>query len=112
MTGPIFHLALRSEWDEAIATGGPYERSTIGVSLTQEGYIHCSFAEQVAATAARYYDGRNDVVVLVLDTDRIDAEVRVEDLGGSGLEFPHIYGPIPLDAVVEVVDVDEAASRA
>lgn len=92
----IHHLALRAEWDDAVAAGGPYRRSTIGRSLDEEGFIHCSFAEQVDQTAALYYAGRDDVLLLTIETDRLAAEVRVE--GG----FPHIYGELPLDAVVEV----------
>ena len=110
--GPILHLALRSEWEAALAGDRPYDRSTIGVSLAEEGYIHCSFPEQVAATAERYYAGRDDVVVLIVDPDRLDAEIRVEDLTGSGVEFPHVYGPIPPAAVVDVVGVAEAAALA
>lgn len=108
----VFHLALRGEWDDAVERARPYDRSTIGVSLAEEGYIHCSFPDQVAATAERYYAGRDDVVVLVVDTGRLDVEVRVEDLHGSGVAFPHIYGTIPIDSVIEVIDVDEAAVRA
>ncbi len=111
MSRQILHLALRDEWDAAVAERRSYDRSTIGVSLAEEGYIHCSFPEQVVATADRYYAGRDDVVVLVVDTSHLDAEVRTEDLGGTGVEFPHIYGPIPLDAVVEVTDIMGAASR-
>lgn len=108
----LLHLALCDEWERAIAAGGPYDRSTIGVSLAEEGFIHCSFPDQVAATAERYYAGRDDVVVLVVDPDRLDAAIRVEDLGGTGVEFPHVYGPIPLAAVVAVEDVATAAARA
>jgi uncharacterized protein (DUF952 family) len=93
---PIYHLALQAEWNEAVARGGPYERSTIGRSLEDEGFIHCSHEQQVEQTARLYYAGRDDVVVLTIDTSRLDAEVKVE--GG----FPHIYGPLPLDAVVDV----------
>ncbi|MDE0804250.1 MAG: DUF952 domain-containing protein [Acidimicrobiales bacterium] len=107
----ILHVAISDEWDAAVAAGGPYDRSTIGVSLAEEGYIHCSFPDQVAATAERYYAGRDDVVVLVIDPDRLDAEVRVEDLMGTGVEFPHVYGPIPVAAVVAVEDVETAARR-
>lgn len=107
----LLHLALRAEWNAAVAAGGPYDRSTIGVSLAEEGFIHCSFPDQVVATAERYYAGRDDVVVLVIDTDRLDAEVRVEDLGGTGVEFPHVYGPVPVEAVVAVEDVETAARR-
>lgn len=109
--GPILHLAIESEWQAAVETGTPYDRSTIGVSLAEEGYIHCSFPEQVAATAERYYAGRDDVIVLVVDPARLGSPVVVEDLSGSGQAFPHVYGPIPVDAVVAVEDVATAAAR-
>ena len=91
----IFHLALRDEWREAVDRGGSYERSTLGKSLTEVGFIHCSFAAQVAATAELFYRGRDDVVLLTIDESAVS--FRVED------GFPHIYGPVPLDAVVDVV---------
>jgi uncharacterized protein (DUF952 family) len=91
----IHHLALQAEWDEAVARGGPYLRSTIGQSLAEVGFIHCSFDGQVEQTAKLFYAHRDDVVVLTIDTKRLDAEVRVED------GFPHIYGPLPLDAVID-----------
>ena len=84
--------------------GVPYERSTIGRSLEQVGFIHCSFEEQVAATFDRFYAGRNDVVLLVIDPSRLAAEVRVEDLTDTGEAFPHLYGPLELDAVIDVRD--------
>lgn len=99
----IFHLALVDEWDGAVASGGPYERSTIGRSLVEEGFIHCSTASQVAATAQRFYSGRDDVLVLEIDPSRLEAEVRHEDLAAAGEQFPHVYGPVPLSAVVDVV---------
>lgn len=98
----LHHLALAAEWDHAVAVG-EYRRSTIGRSLEEEGFIHCSFAEQVAATAERFYAGRDDVVVLTIDPDRVSARVVVEDTIGSGESFPHIYGPLPVAAVVSVV---------
>lgn len=84
-----------------MARGVPYRRSTIGASLEEVGFIHCSFAEQLDATRRRFYAGRDDVVVLHIDPELLDAEVRVEDLHGTGEAFPHVYGPIRLDAVVE-----------
>lgn len=103
-TPPLVHLALVAEWEEAVAAGGPYRRSTIGRSLEDEGFVHCAFASQVTGVVERYYGGReDDLVVLGLDPARLDAELRVEDLAGSGEAFPHVYGPIPLDAVRSVV---------
>jgi uncharacterized protein (DUF952 family) len=90
----IYHLAIASEWEAAVAAGGPYDRSTVGVSLAEQGFIHCSFAEQVEATAAFFYADRDDVLLLTIDPSALGAEVRVED------GFPHLYGPLPLVAVV------------
>lgn len=98
---PLYHVALASDWQAALA-GGRYEVSTRGRSLAEEGFIHCSFAEQVEATANRFYADLDDVVLLRIDQSRLDDPVVVEDLVGSGDAFPHVYGPIALNAVVEV----------
>lgn len=90
----LFHLAAHDEWAAAVAGGGPYERSMPGVALDEVGFVHCSFADQVQATQQRHYAGRHDLVVLTIDESRLAAAVRVED------GFPHVYGPIELDAVV------------
>jgi len=99
VAGPLFHLALAPAWERARASGS-YDRSTIDRSLAEEGFIHCSFADQVQATADRYYRGRDDVVLLRIDPTLVDVEVRVELAPGSGQSFPHLYGPLPAAAVV------------
>ena len=76
------------------------------MSLAEEGYIHCSFAEQVAATAGRFYGDVAEVVLLQIDPDRLTSPVVVEDLVGSGEPFPHVYGPIDLAAVVAADPTD------
>jgi uncharacterized protein (DUF952 family) len=98
----ILHVALRDEWQEAVDRGGPYERSTVGRSLAEEGFIHCSFPEQLGPTLQRFYRDRDDVVVLHIDPGLTGAELRVEDMYDSGTAFPHLYGPVPLAAVVDV----------
>jgi uncharacterized protein (DUF952 family) len=101
----IYHLALREEWRAASEVGAAYRRSTLGASLDDEGFIHCSFADQVQTIADLVYRGGHDVVLLEIDTRRLHAEVRVESLDGREPKFPHIYGPLPVDAVVQVTDV-------
>lgn len=108
VAGPIYHLALVPEWERAGATGS-YDRSTVDRSLAEEGFIHCSFPAQVQATADRYYRGRDDVVLLHIDPARLDVEVRVELAPGSGEAYPHLYGPLPTDAVVEAIPVPVGA---
>ncbi len=99
----LYHLALAGEWEAAVAAGESYRRSTIGHSLDDVGYIHCSFGHQVQRTADAYYAGRDDVVLLTVDPARLSSEVRVEMVEGAGEEFPHVYGPLDLDAVVSVL---------
>ncbi len=97
----LYHIALADDWAGA-ESSGEYAVSTRGRSLADDGFIHCSFAEQVAATADRFYADVDDAVVLRIDPDRLMSRVVVEDLAGTGEQFPHVYGPIPVDAVVEV----------
>jgi glutathione S-transferase len=96
----LFHIALPADWARA-QHDGMVTDSTRDVSLEQEGYIHCSFAEQVAATARRFYGDLPEIVLLRVDPDRVTSPIVVEDLVGSGVEFPHVYGPIDVSAVLE-----------
>jgi uncharacterized protein (DUF952 family) len=102
---PVFHLALRAEWRDAVDGGEGYRRSTLGRSLDEEGFIHCSFAHQVQGVADFVFRGRDDVLLLTIDLARVPSEVRVENLDGGDNLFPHIYGPLPIDAVVNVDEV-------
>jgi uncharacterized protein (DUF952 family) len=98
----IYHITTASAWDLARGTGS-YAESTRGLTLAEVGFIHCSHESQVAQVADAYYQGVPDLVLLVIDPNRLTAELRDEDLTGQGQSFPHIYGPLNLDAVVDVV---------
>ena len=102
---PFYHLALREDWEEAVTSGADYQRSTLGASLDEVGFIHCSFADQVQRIADLVYRDRTDVLLLVIDPTLVGVEVRVENLEGGEDEFPHLYGPLPIDAVVRVEPV-------
>jgi len=98
----IFHIATRDDWDQARGVGS-YTRSSVGKTLAEEGFIHASQASQVTRTANKFYrDVPGELLVLVIDPDLLRAEVRYEDVPGAELPFPHIYGPLNTDAVVEV----------
>jgi len=99
----IFHITERELWQDA-KNAGVYTGPTRGASLAEVGFVHCSFAEQVEKVMAFLYgdDFAGDLVVLEIDADRLEAEVRVENLDSGDELFPHIYGPIPVDAVVDV----------
>jgi uncharacterized protein (DUF952 family) len=103
----IHHLAVAGEWAEVVASGHPYDRSTIGASLTEVGFVHCALRSQVAGVVDRYYAGRDDIVVLTVDPDRLESELRMENTSGGTELFPHVYGPLTLAAVVAVTPLAE-----
>ena len=92
----IYHLVTPSTWQER-----PDEPLRVP-SLADEGFIHCSFADQVARSANRFYADAAELLVLTIDTTPLTSPLR-EELGSNGQLFPHIYGPINRDAVTEVV---------
>jgi len=72
-------------------------------SLAEEGFIHCSTVEQILDTANRFYHNDPNLLVLVIDPNRLTAEVRWENLEGGRVLFPHIYGPLNREAVLKIV---------
>ncbi|MDT7713633.1 MAG: hypothetical protein QOG46_2486 [Pseudonocardiales bacterium] len=96
--GPIYHLALTGDWESEPSR--PYTTSTIGKTLEEQGFIHCSFRAQVQQIADMAYRGRRDVVLLEIAPTLLTATIQVESVDGSDEAFPHIYGAINRDAVV------------
>ena len=94
----IFHIATLADWKQAEETGS-YTTSTYGRTLEQEGFIHAARHDQVPLVRDRHYaEVADPLVVLEVETDLLDAEVRDEQVGDE--IFPHVYGPIPTSAVV------------
>ena len=102
----IFHVASPDEWASA-QSAGEYRRSTRGLSLEDVGYIHCSRHEQVAGVLSAFYAGAGPLLLLSVDESRLSAEWRVDEVS-PGVFFPHVYGPINLDAVVAVTPLTPA----
>jgi uncharacterized protein (DUF952 family) len=99
----IFHIADRDRWLQSRAAG-TYTASTIGRELHEEGFIHLSTEAQVPFVAGAFYRGVPNLVLLHVDEAKLTAELRVEQLDGAPEPFPHLYGPLNVDAVVEVTD--------
>lgn len=97
----LHHVMTPEGWARFQADGTSHQ-STRDRTLEEEGFIHCSFADQVDGTLARFYADLDEVVVLTLDPDLLDADV-VDEPAGDGTLFPHVHGPLSLGAVVEVV---------
>ena len=102
----LYHIATAADWEQA-QRDGEYRTSTRGRSLIEEGFIHASTAGQVLPVANAFYrDEQQDLVLLVLDTGRIGAEIRYEPVPGWADPFPHIYGALDAAAVVQAVPLE------
>lgn len=91
----IYKLCAQTEWDAAL-TAGSYAGSA---DDARDGFIHFSTAAQLEATAAKYFAGRTDLVLLEVDANLLGAALRFEPSRGGDL-FPHLYAPLPLHAVL------------
>jgi uncharacterized protein (DUF952 family) len=102
----IYHIASRAAWSAA-GEHGAYEPASLG----SEGFIHCSAAAQVLPVANRFYAGQRGLVLLVIDPGRLNSALKWEHVldnpasvpGEQGQAYPHVYGPINLDAVTDVL---------
>lgn len=100
----IYHITAREAW-EAARPAGSYRPE----AFAHEGFIHCSTREQVVRVADARFRGRRGLVLLCVDTGRVAAEIVYENLEGGRELFPHIYGELNADAVVEVLDFEPGA---
>ena len=119
MSETILHITSREAWKTAQEQG-----QYTSPSLTSEGFIHCSTQAQVLPVAEKFYKGQTGLILLVIDSTRLSSELKWEPpFDGSPPEgkhlhlrrvpvsdtFPHVYGPINLDAVVQIIDFEPTA---
>lgn len=94
-TDVIYHLTSESAWREAL------DRSSYRAdSLEREGFIHASTASQIVEVANRLFTGRDDLILLHLELARVEPRIVRENLEGGAELYPHLYGPLNLDAVL------------
>lgn len=92
----ILHITTRDDWEQARPGGWLHV-----ASLDTEGFIHCSTPAQVVGTLNRFFRGQTDLVLLVIDADKLTSPIRYEAADGD--RFPHLYGPLNMDAIVNVL---------
>ena len=94
----IYHVARRVEW-QAAAGSAVYAPA----AFASDGFIHLCEAGSIEGVGSRYFRGQEGLVLLQVDPLRVQAPIRYEDLLGGGLAYPHIYGPLNVDAVDAVI---------
>jgi uncharacterized protein (DUF952 family) len=96
----VYKISSRAAWRKAEAegvfTGAPVD--------VKDGFIHFSASHQVRETATRHFAGQADLILAVIDADRLGAALKWEASRGGDL-FPHLYGPLPMSAVTGVFDL-------
>lgn len=92
----IYHVTTNAAWKDALKKGS-YEH----ISLEKEGFIHNCSRAQLEGVLDRYYKGQNDLLLLHIDENLLEAALRYELAPSVNEEFPHIFGPINIDAVVK-----------
>jgi uncharacterized protein (DUF952 family) len=95
----ILHITQRAAWSVAKELGA-YRGNT----LDSEGFIHCSTIKQVVGSANRFFQGQQDLVILVINEDLVQPEIKYE--GDADNLFPHIYGVLNVEAVVRSIDFE------
>ncbi|HEY9662544.1 MAG TPA: DUF952 domain-containing protein, partial [Allocoleopsis sp.] len=99
----IFHITPHQQWETAQAEG-VYRCESLGT----EGFIHCSTSAQVVKVANALFRGQQGLVLLEIESDRLQAELRYDEIEGGEI-FPHLYGALNLDAVTQVIDFPASA---
>lgn len=107
MNRKIVVTAKKSDWEQA-KSAGAYTQSTVDSTLAEVGFIHCCFPEQVMDMVNRKYADQDDLMFLLVDPDKVTSEIRYEaPLSGRAGTFPHIYGPLNIDAVLAEIPLQK-----
>ena len=93
----IYHVTTKTQWDEAVSKGF-FEVE----SLQIEGFIHMSKIDQVEGVLNRYYQNVPDLVLLHVEENKLTAEIKFELSPSVNQKFPHVFGPINIDAVIKI----------
>lgn len=96
----LFHIAQAKDVDQA-AQSGAYRCD----SISSEGFIHCCDPAQLKGVIERYYSGVSGLLLLHIDSDLLRSELVYENTVGGEELFPHVYGEINMDAVVQIASV-------
>ena len=98
MSRKLYHITSATEWNNALIIGN-YQP----VGFTREGFIHCSYGHQLLTVAHRFYRGQNGLVILVIESSKINSSLIEENLEGGTELYPHLYGVLPIDAVSKAI---------
>ena len=91
----VYHIISDNEWNSV-----KNERQYYAPSLKNEGFIHFSFQQQVKDVAARYYAGQTGLILLKILVSKLEYPLKIDEVENGG-KFPHLYGPLNIDSVID-----------
>jgi uncharacterized protein (DUF952 family) len=94
----IFHVISLEDWDKV-----KEKDFYTPMSLTNEGFIHFSFEDQIPGVIERFYNNQKNLLILKIDRNKLKSKLKLESVPGFG-DFPHLFGELNLDAVVEIYE--------
>jgi uncharacterized protein (DUF952 family) len=97
----VYHILTSVDWERARS-----KSTYMPAAFEQEGFIHLCEEDQIAGVIARYFPEPGNLVVLCIESRQLKAELRYENLLGGDELFPHLYGSLNLDAVLEVLPIE------
>ena len=96
---PLFHITSAREADRATSAG-----TYVPEAFHIDGFVHCSYRHQLRDVANRHFAGRTGLVLLEIDRSKLSCQVVDENLEGGTELYPHVYGPLPMAAVVGIYE--------
>jgi uncharacterized protein (DUF952 family) len=102
----IYHLTTLQEWEEAQDVG-TYRPP----SLERHGFIHCATEEQLDGVMKKHFGQHENLVKLIIDPSRLTTRLQYDRVEEEQQEFPHLYGPLNLEAVTQIVFLDPITSE-
>lgn len=102
LTRTILHITTRREWEQALV-----KREYRAASLEPEGFIHCSTPLQIVSVAEAFFSDHRGLVLLCINPEKLTSPLFYEGPEDYSYGyFPHVYGPINLEAVAAVLPFD------
>ena len=96
----IYHITTKHAWEDAQA-----KQSYLPKDFEKDGFIHCSIERQIEGVLERFYQGQTGLIKLKIEKAKVQRTVLFELAEDLNELFPHIYGPLNLDSVVEVIPI-------
>jgi uncharacterized protein (DUF952 family) len=94
----IYHVTTQTEWEQALL-----KKEYLPLQFVQDGFIHCSIERQIPGVLDRFYKGHSGLVKLKIEKAKVQRPVLFELAQDMNELFPHIYGALNIDSVVEVI---------